>query len=122
LPSRESFTYIDTPVGGPRSMRLPFELVFQCDTEDEEPTEEMASLAAAVLENESRLVPLMLEAVWSDLNDQGPESGMWWHGDLSYPDRGGNCASAARDVLTELELPIPKCSSDLLKIWNRGTS
>jgi hypothetical protein len=115
LPSLNSFTYIYEPMRGCRWERQPFELILQCDAEDEQPTEEMASLAA-VLDNEPRLMPMVLEAIWSDLNGRGPDSGMWWHGDLPYAYRGGNFASAVYDNLNEFELPVPACPFDLMKI------
>jgi hypothetical protein len=116
LPSRDLFTYVHKSIPGYPSQRLPFEVVFQCDTEGEEPTEEMAALAVAVLENEQRLIPLVLKAIWSDFNGQGPGSGMWWNGDLPYAFRGGDYRSDVYDSLTDGKLPVPACPSDLLKI------
>jgi hypothetical protein len=116
LPSLDSFTYYHYVIPGRGPERLPFELVLQCDAEGEQPTEEMASLAAAVLDNEPRLMPTVLEAIWSDLNGRGLDSGMWWHGDLPYAYLGGNFASAVQENLTDFALPIPASASDLLKI------
>ena len=75
IPSLNSFTYIDAAVRAHRSKREPFELTLHCDSEDEQPSEEMASVAAAILDNGSQLVPKILEAIWADLNGRGPDSG-----------------------------------------------
>jgi hypothetical protein len=115
LSSLDSFTYSQQAFRRGRP-ELPFELVLECDAEGEEPTEEMASLAATVLDNEPRLMPVVLEAIWSDLNGQGPDSGMWWHGDLPYAYLGGNFGSDVYDSLTGYELPVPACASDLMKV------
>jgi hypothetical protein len=69
-----------------------------------------------IFRNEPRLMPTVLEAIWSDLNDRGPDSGMWWHGDLPYAYRGGNFGSDVYDSLTRFELPVPACPFDLMKI------
>jgi hypothetical protein len=76
----------------------------------------MASLAVAVSDNERQLVPDVLEAIWSDLNGRGPDSGMWWHGDLPNAHRGGNWASAVHDSLNGYALPVPTCPEDLKKV------
>jgi hypothetical protein len=116
LPSLTSFSYIDAAVRAYRTSPEPFKLILQCASEDERPNEAMASLAAAILDNESKLVPKLLEAMWEDLNGRGPESGMWWHGDLPNARRGGNWASFAANALKELALPIPACPEDLRQI------
>jgi hypothetical protein len=116
VPSLQSFTYIDAAVRAYRSKPDPFELVLQCESEDEQPGEQMASLAATVLHNEGQLVPKVLEALWSDLNGRGPDSGMWWRGDLPNAYRGGNWASAVHDSLTGYELPVPTGPEDLKKV------
>src|SRR5262245_5374793 len=79
LPALQSFTYIDVIVRKCNANPEPFELVLQCETEDEEPHEQMASLAAAILGNISGLISKALEAIWLDVNGQDPDSGMWWH-------------------------------------------
>jgi hypothetical protein len=116
IPSLTSFTYIDAAVREYRSKPEAFELVLKCDSEGEQPNEQMASLAVAIFDNESTLVPNVLRAIWSELNGQGPESGMWWNGDLPNAHRGGNWRSAVYDSLTELELPVPTCADDLKKV------
>jgi hypothetical protein len=116
IPSLQAFSYVDVAVREYNPRPEPFELVLQCESEEAEPNEAMASLAAKVLDNESRLVPKILEAVWADLNDRGPDSGMWWHGDLPNAYRGGNWASFAFDSLRGFDLPVPTSAEDLLTI------
>lgn len=116
IPSLDTFTYIDAAVRDYRSTREPFELVLQCDSETEQPTEEMAALAATILATESGIMQKAMEAIWSDLNGQGPDSGMWWHGDLPCAYRGGNWASAVHESLTSWKLHVPKCPDDLKKV------
>ncbi len=116
IASLQSFTYIDAAVRAYRSEPERFELVFQCEPEDEQPNAEMAAIASTVLDNELQLVPDMLDAIWSDLNGQGPKSGMWWHGDLANAHGGGNGDSAVHDSLDDQELPMPTCANDLSKV------
>ncbi len=106
VPSLKSFTYIDVAVRSYRSNPNPFELIFQCESEDDLPNEAMASLALTILDNEPRLVPKLLEGLWTDLNGRGPDSGMWWHGD----------PSTAFEQFDELQLPIPKSPAELRAI------
>jgi hypothetical protein len=114
IPSLKPFTYVEARKY--RSTSWPYELWLECDAEDMQPTEQMASLVVTVLENESRLIPKMLHALWLDLNGRGPESGMWWHGDLPNAYRGGNWASGVHDSLIAEGLPVPNCPDDLMKI------
>jgi hypothetical protein len=116
VPSLTPFTYVDVARRGYNPPPEPFELVLQCESEEMEPNEEMASLAATILDNESRLVPRLLDAVWADLNGRGPDSGMWWHGDLPNAYRGGNWASVAFDALRGFGLPVPTSAEDLLQV------
>lgn len=116
IPSLQSFTYIDAAVRAYVSKPGPFELVLQCESEDEQPSEQMASLAAAALRYERQLVPNVLEAIWADLNGRGPDSGMWWHGDLPNAHLGGNWASAVHNSLIGYELPVPTCPEDLKEV------
>lgn len=116
IPSLMGFTYTDAAVRDHRSVPEPFELILRCESEDEQPSDQMASLAEAILDNESRLVPGVLEAIWSDLNGRGPPSGMWWHGDLLNAHRGGDWASAVHESLAGLRLPVPTTAEELKKI------
>ena len=63
----------------------------------------MASLAVAIIDNESRLVLQLLKALWADLNGRGSDSGMWWHGDLA----------TAFEQFEQLQLPIPTSPEEL---------
>lgn len=113
FPSLDSFTYIDAVVRKYQSTHNPFELAFFCDSEDEHPTEEMASLAITTIDNQPQLMPKVLDAIWSDLIGRGPDSGMWWHGDLP---NSSSWTSAVHEILTKLELPVPACADDLKKV------
>lgn len=116
LPSFKSFTYIDAAVRAYCSKPEPFELVLQCESETELPNEEMAALAAVILDSQWQLVPKLLKAIWADLNGRGPDSGMWWHGDLPNAHRGGNWTSEVNDLLVGYELPVPAAPEDLRKV------
>jgi hypothetical protein len=61
------------------------------------------ALAQKVLGNQVALVGAVIAAVWEDINGRGPESGMWWHGDFSFPkgDTTGLRQSSIINCLTE---------------------
>jgi hypothetical protein len=75
------------------------------------------NLALKVLSNQAALVEAVTNAIWEDLNGRGPESTMWWHGDLSFPecDVTGLKHSWIVDRLSEAELSL-NCSDGLLKL------
>lgn len=112
----EAFTYIDAAVRFGRKTRNPFELIMQCDSEVDEPNEQMIALAVEFLNNESLIIASIVKAIWSELMGEGPYSGMWWHGDLAFAFRGGDYASAVQENLRDSQLPIPTCPEDLKRI------
>lgn len=105
------FSYVDAAVGV-RTSPLQFEVVLVCDTESDFPNTDMALAASHALDNEGELIPKVLAAIWDDLNGRGPNSGMWWHGDLPNAHRDG-WASGAYDELCEHGLPVPESAEDL---------
>ncbi len=72
--------------------------VLICDAESDLPNTEMALVASRARDHEAKLIPNVLAAIWDDFNGRGPDSGMWWHGDLPNARRDG-WASAAYDEL-----------------------
>src|SRR5688500_847987 len=84
------------------------ELAFEADDEDDSPTAEAVALALKVLANHAKLVPKITKALWDDFNGRGPDSGMWWHGDLDQ----------VADAIEIEELPRPTKADDLLALMS----
>jgi hypothetical protein len=57
-------------------------LAFEADNEEDLPSSKAVALAYKVLANDAVLVAKVITALWDDFNGRGPDSGMWWHGDL----------------------------------------
>jgi len=83
------------------------ELGFDADDEDDLPSDEAVAVALAVLANQARLVPMITKALWEDFNGRGPDSGMWWHGDMEQ---------VAEMMDFEENLSPPKGPDDLLRL------
>jgi hypothetical protein len=116
LPSLKSFSYVDAAVQGYRSIHEDFDLLLECDSDSDVPNDSMVELAISTIGNEAKLVAKILMSVWEDINGRGPDTGMWWHGDLPNAYRGAPWASAILENLTEYNLPIPKQPEDLKTI------
>jgi hypothetical protein len=81
MPAFKAFAY-DTGYSNARRSTGKHELAFEADDEDETPSAAAVALADKVLANQKEMVCKVTEALWKDFTGQGPESGMWWHGDL----------------------------------------
>ena len=70
------------------------------------PPAEMVALAEKLIGDPPRLVAMVTTALWEEFNGRGPDSGMWWHGDMK------------RITLTfnHEKLPPPKGPDDLLPV------
>jgi hypothetical protein len=99
-PAFNAFT-LDQHADGPPTGSFP--LIFDCDGEEDLPTPADIELATAVLSNPSALVARIVNALWDDFNGRGPDSGMWWHGDLDQ----------VTECMTEDRLPAPTRAPDL---------
>jgi hypothetical protein len=58
------------------------DLEFEADDETDLPTPAMIAVAAAVLDGQDELARKVIDGLWDDFNGRGPDSGMYWHGDL----------------------------------------
>ena len=58
------------------------ELGFETRDENEPPSREAVAVAERVLANQAALVAKVAQALWDDFTGKGPDSGMYWHGDL----------------------------------------
>jgi hypothetical protein len=81
VPAFKAFTshsrYFDMPRSKGRHR-----LEFEADNEMDIPSATAIALATTVLENQADLVGEITRALWDDFNGRGPDSGMWWHGNL----------------------------------------
>lgn len=60
-----------------------FYLSFETDLEEPTaPTEAHVALLQAVMADRENLITKSADALWEDINVRGPDSGMWWRGDL----------------------------------------
>jgi hypothetical protein len=58
------------------------ELGFETKDESEQPSPAAIAVAERVLANQAALVTKVAKALWDDFTGKGPDSGMYWHGDL----------------------------------------
>lgn len=63
--------------GRPSSIRFSFE----AEDVHAVPSKQAVAVALRVVKNQDRLAQQVRKAMWDDLNGQGEDSGMWWHGD-----------------------------------------
>lgn len=85
MPAFRPFRYV---WGGSLRSRTKFSLNFSAedkldDSCPETPTKRAIQVADRVIANQYLLAKRLLNAVWRDLHGRGPETGMWWHGDLA---------------------------------------
>ena len=75
------------------------------------------TLLLKVLANRSALVAPLLQGIWDDINGRGPDSGMWWHGDLSFPvgDTTGLKRSVVAQCVEDDGFSLA-CPEDFLKV------
>jgi len=81
MPAFKAFAY-DTRYSNARRSTGKHELAFEADDEEETPSAAAVALAAKLLANQKEMVSRLTKALWKDFTGEGPESGMWWHGDL----------------------------------------
>ncbi|MBC7806878.1 MAG: hypothetical protein H7145_12085, partial [Akkermansiaceae bacterium] len=79
-----------------------YELGFEADGESDLPSEAAMAVAAGVIANPAALVSRITAALWDDFNGRGPDSGMWWHGDLDTVREGIEPAPEGPDDLPQL--------------------
>ncbi len=103
VPAFKAFKYVG--YGEPSKGKC--ELAFATDDEADLPTPATVALAKLVLEHQKELVTKVIAALWDDFNGCGPDSGMYWHGDLEQ---------VAQGMEDEGDLPPPKKAADLLKL------
>jgi hypothetical protein len=81
VPAFQAFRY-DTGYPNAPCSTGKYELAFEADDETDLPSADAVALAAALLANPEQVVAAVTAALWDDFNGRGPDSGMWWHGDL----------------------------------------
>jgi hypothetical protein len=57
-------------------------LRFDVEGVESVPTKAAVTVAKRLLRNEVTIVSKLLKALYNDLHGKGPNSGMWWHGDI----------------------------------------
>ena len=86
-------------------------LGFATHAEDEAPSPWMVAVASTVLANQETLVRKVVAALWDDFTGRGPDSGMFWHGDLDAvnatirEDHPGAALRSPDDLLRVIGLP-----------------
>ena len=83
------------------------ELGFETKDENEPPSREALAVSDRVLANQAALVAKVAEALWDDFTGKGPDSGMYWHGDLD---------SLADGMEFEESLKPPKKAADVPRL------
>jgi hypothetical protein len=94
-----------------------YQLLIDAESAEESPAPAALALAKRVLGNQEALAAKVAEALWADFTGSGPDSGMWWHGDLNQVADGmeeGQPPRGAGDLFKLLrlsEIRITKSSS-----------
>ena len=65
-----------------------YPLLIRADSPKQTPTPAQAGLAKSIVTHQAVLVPKLVDALWADFTGDGPESGMYWHGDLDQVAEG----------------------------------
>ncbi|HTL30654.1 MAG TPA: hypothetical protein VL282_15590 [Tepidisphaeraceae bacterium] len=78
LPAFRHFTYEIIP---PRGQ---FELAFMMNDQEQLPSRSLVSVAERIMDKAPMLAREMIAALWDDINGEGPNSGIWWHGDFAF--------------------------------------
>ena len=58
-------------------------IVFCVDDESGVPSEEAVAMVLRIVANQAALVTTITKALWDDFHGEGPNSGMWWHGNVN---------------------------------------
>jgi len=96
------------------------ELAFDAKDEADIPTEGAVALVRKVLANQNKLLTAVITALWEDFNDRGPDSGMWWHGDLrNVIDWGMKFQQDLKTISADIRDLPPLNSPDALLAWMR---
>jgi hypothetical protein len=77
----DAFTY-DTGRGNAGHPTGKYTLVIPANGESGTPTRMMADVASKALAHPPRMVSMIVTALWEDFIGKGPDSRMWWHGNL----------------------------------------
>ena len=77
LPSFKAFRY-----GGSRRSKLRLEFEIEDEDEPVVPSKRAVAVAERIVKNEQSLSEKIANAVWKDVNGNGKDTGMWWHGDM----------------------------------------
>ena len=108
LPAFKAFKYRFRKRSAGRS-QVP--LRFEVDGAENLPTKPAITIAKRLIRNEESVVSKLLKALFDDLHGKGPNSGMWWHGDIDsiYED-----LSEETGNLRNLKLERPESLTKLL--------
>jgi hypothetical protein len=104
IPALKGFSYDTGYSNAPRSTGK-HEMKFDAQDEDDVPSGDALELALRLVDGQTQFVTTLAEALWRDFNGEGPEVGMWWHGNLEQiaesPDRP---LRSAKDILPLLQV------------------
>jgi hypothetical protein len=105
LPAFRAFKYRSDGRGAGSSKT---ELRFLAEQPSDVPTARAVAVATKVIENQKSLVRKLKKSLFDDLHGRGPQSGMWWHGDIqtvldSMADECGGRRSTSLKVPDDLD-------------------
>ncbi|SMP80088.1 hypothetical protein SAMN06265222_1441 [Neorhodopirellula lusitana] len=63
--------------------RTKLSLKFNAEDEDDVPSKKAVTVAKRIVKNQASLVRRIKKAIFDDVHGAGPDSGMWWHGDIN---------------------------------------
>lgn len=71
--------------------------------EDPPPSSKQIKAAQAFIRDADQIAPLILDALWADIEGTGPDSGMWWHGSLDEVNENGMFEEIGEQPVTDRE-------------------
>jgi hypothetical protein len=84
-----------------------YEISIINESPDEKPTPPPIAVTRKLISNQKSLAKKVAEALWADFNGKGPDSGMYWHGDLEQVAQGiesGEPPRSAKDLYKLMQL------------------
>lgn len=87
LPGFDTFNYGAKKKSKKKSQRQ-YPLTIAADSADEPPKPAAIEMVKKLIANQATLAPTAGEALWADFTGAGPDSGMYWHGDLEQVAEG----------------------------------
>lgn len=106
LPAFKAFSY-DTGRSG--RAKTKFSVSLEADQSTGKPSARSVALLEKIVSNQEKFSSLILNGLWDEFNGDGPDTNMWWNGDLDaineqFEGAGLPLAEEAADLLPAMRL------------------